>query len=412
MTEIRPFRIDIPQRELDDLQARLAATRFAEELPADPAPPADLPPGAQRPAGWQYGVPTAYLRELVEHWRKAYDWRTWEAKLNSYPQFTTTIDGQNVHFLHVRSPEPDALPLILTHGWPGSIVEYLNVIGPLTDPRAHGADPSQAFDVVIPSIPGYGFSGPTTEAGWTNVRIAAAWVELMRRLGYERYGAVGNDAGSMISPEVGRLDPERVVGVHVTQVFSFPSGDPSEFAGLSEEEQAGLGVLNWFWQNLGAFNQLQSQQPQTLAHAITDSPAGLLGWNSQLLGPELDPTSCSPTRCSYWLTGTAGSSVRLYYENARATPPSGQTTVPLGLAMAAGRLHFDPSLRRPGPREHRLVEPVPVGQPLRRPSGAGAAQRRRPGVLPRPALSSRLGRPGPLPRASSGPPAVASARRR
>src|SRR5687767_5348001 len=189
MTEIRPFRIDIPQRELDDLQARLAATRFAEELPADPAPPADLPPGAVRPAGWQYGVPTAYLRELVEYWRTAYDWRTWEAKLNSYPQFTTTIDGQNIYFLHVRSPEPDATPLILTHGWPNTSVEYLGLVDPLTDPHAHGGDSADAFDVVIPSLPGFGFSGPTTEAGWNAYRTAKAWAELMRRLGYDRYGA-------------------------------------------------------------------------------------------------------------------------------------------------------------------------------------------------------------------------------
>jgi len=351
MTDIRPFRIDIPQSDLDDLQARLSRTRFADSLPTDAEQP-DLPPGAQRPAGWQFGVPTDYVRDLVGYWRDGYDWRVWEARINAHPQFTTTIDGQLVHFLHVRSPEPDALPIILTHGWPGSIVEYLDVIGPLTDPRAHGADPSQAFDVVIPSLPGYGFSGPTTEPGWHNGRIAAAWVELMHRLGYTRYGAVGNDAGSMISPEVGRLDPHGVVGVHVTQVFSFPSGDPAEFAGLSEEEQAGLGVLNWFWANLGAFNQLQSQQPATLSHAIVDSPAGLLGWNTQLMGPELDQDFVLTNAMLYWLTGTAGSSVRLYYENARATPPTGPTTVPLGLAMGDGDFI---SIRRFADRDHANI---------------------------------------------------------
>jgi epoxide hydrolase len=148
-------------------------------------------------------VPLGYVKGLVEHWRLGYDWREWEAKLNAYPQFTTTIDGQNIHFLHVRSPEPDALPVILTHGWPGSIVEYLDVIDRLSDPRAHGGDPSDAFHLVIPSLPGYGFSGPTHEAGWTNDRIAKAWAVLMGRLGYERYGAVGNDAGSMINPGAG-----------------------------------------------------------------------------------------------------------------------------------------------------------------------------------------------------------------
>jgi pimeloyl-ACP methyl ester carboxylesterase len=352
MTEIRPFRIDIPQSDLDDLQARLDRTRWAVALPTDGAPPMDMPSEAQRPAGWQYGVPTEYLRGLVEYWRDGYDWRAWEARLNAYPQFTTTIDGQNVHFLHVTSPEPDALPLILTHGWPGSIVEYLNLIGPLTDPRSHGGDPTAAFHVVIPSIPGYGFSGPTTESGWNNSRIATAWVELMKRLGYPRYGAVGNDAGSMISPEVGRINPKGVVGVHVTQVFSFPSGDPAEFEGLSEEEQSGLAVLNWFWQNLGAFNQLHSQQPLTLAHAITDSPAGLLGWNAQLLGPELDKDFVLTNTMIYWLTGTAGSSIRLYHENARAKPPTEPTTVPLGLAMGAGDFI---SIRRFADRDHQNI---------------------------------------------------------
>jgi len=147
-------------------------------------------------------VPRSYVVELADHWRTGYDWRAWEARLNEHPQFTTMIDGQNVHFLHVRSTEPDALPIVLTHGWPGSIVEFLDVIGPLTDPRAHGGDPADAFDLVVPSLPGYGFSGPTSEPGWSNYRIASAWAELMGRLGYERYGAAGNDAGSMISPEV------------------------------------------------------------------------------------------------------------------------------------------------------------------------------------------------------------------
>ena len=167
-TEIRPFRIDIPQEDLDDLQARLDRTRWPDELPG---------------VGWDYGVPLGYVKELAEYWRTGYDWREWEARLNAYPQFTTTIDGQNVHFLHVRSPEPDALPVILTHGWPGSIVEYLDVIDRLSDPRAHGGDPSDAFHLVIPSLPGYGFSGPTHEAGWTNPRIAKAWAVLMEPAG-------------------------------------------------------------------------------------------------------------------------------------------------------------------------------------------------------------------------------------
>src|SRR6266566_5280835 len=217
--EIRPFRVAISQESLDDLRNRLDRTRWTSDIPGE---------------GPDYGVDLAWVRRLAGYWRDGYDWRAAEARLNAYPQFITGIDGQDIHFLHVRSPEPDALPLILTHGWPGSVVEYLDVIGPLTDPRAHGRDPSIAFDLVVPSLPGFAFSSPLTSRGWSTARTAAAWAELMRRLGYQRYGAAGNDAGSMISPEIGRLDPDRVTGVHVTQVFSFPSGDPAEFEGLSE----------------------------------------------------------------------------------------------------------------------------------------------------------------------------------
>ena len=272
--DIRPYRIDIAQEDLDDLRDRLARTRWPDEVSG---------------AGSDYGVPLAYVRGLANRWLDGYDWRAWEARLNRFPQFTTTIDGQNIHFLHVRSPEPDALPLVVTHGWPGSIVEFIDVIEPLSDPRAHGAGATDAFDLVIPSLPGFGFSGPTSEAGWTNERIARAWAVLMARLGYERYGAVGNDAGSMISPELGRNDPDHVVGVHVTQLFSFPSGDPDEMTDLSADEQGQLGTLQWFYENKFSFNTLMSQQPQTLGYAVNDSPAGMLAWNAQLLGEDLDP---------------------------------------------------------------------------------------------------------------------------
>ena len=334
---ITPFRIEIPQADLDDLQARLDNARWPDELPG----------------GGDYGVSQAYARSLADHWRTGYDWRKVEARINQYPQFTTEIDGQRVHFLHVRSPEPDALPIILTHGWPGSIVEFLDVIEPLTDPRKHGGDPATAFDLVIPSLPGYGFSGPTREAGWSNYRIAAAWVELMRRLGYERYGAAGNDAGSMISPEVGRLDPEHVVGVHVTQIFSFPSGDASEFANMTEEESSELATLQWFYENKFSFNTLMAQQPQTLAYAITDSPLGLLAWNAQLLGEDLDPDFALSNVMLYWLTGTAASAARLYYETAHATDrPTEPTTVPLGLAAFGGDFS---GIRRFAERDHRNI---------------------------------------------------------
>jgi epoxide hydrolase len=335
---VRPFRIEIPATVLDDLHVRLAQTRWPDELPG---------------AGDRYGVPLGYIRELADYWRDGYDWREREARLNAYPQFKTTIDGQDVHFLHVRSPDSDALPLIATHGWPGSIVEYLDVIGPLTDPASHGADRSDAFDLVIPSLPGYGFSGPTREPGWNNRRIAAAWAELMRRLGYDSYGAVGNDAGSMISPELGEIDRDHVVGVHVTQLFSFPSGDADDFVDLTPEEQRELETLQWFVENKMSFNTLMAQQPQTLAFAVMDSPVGLLAWNGQLLGEDLDRDFALDNVMLYWLTGTAASAARLYYENAHASPaPTTPTTVPIGLAAFGGDFS---GIRRFADRDHQNI---------------------------------------------------------
>jgi pimeloyl-ACP methyl ester carboxylesterase len=250
---------------------------------------------------------------------------------------------------------PGALPVVLSHGWPGSVFEYIDLIDRLTDPSAHGGEPADAFHVVLPSLPGYGFSGPAREPGWGTRRIAAAWAELMASLGYQRYGAIGNDAGSMISPELGRLAPERVVGVHVTQLFSFPGGDPAELADLDPGEQAAMEVLSWFWQHKGAFNVLQGQQPQTLAHALADSPAGLLGWNAQLFDEALDDEFVLANVTLYWLTGTGGTSIRHYYENAHATAKaaSGPTTVPIGLAAAAdGDFR---SIRRFAARDHANI---------------------------------------------------------
>ncbi len=336
-TAIRPFTLNIPQADLDDLRDRLDRARWPDELPGDV----------------DDGIKQSYVRSLYDYWRDEYDWRATEAQINTHPQFTTKIDGQNVHFLHVRSPEPNALPLIVTHGWPGSILEFFDIIGPLSDPRAHGGDPADAFDLVIPSMPGYGLSGPTHERGWNNYRIAAAWVELMRRLGYERYGAVGNDAGSMISPEVGRLDPDRVAGVHVTQIFSFPSGDPSEFEGMTAEEMTELGTLQWFFENKMSFNKVFSEQPQTVSYAITDSPLGLLAWNAQLLGEDLDAEFQLSNVMLYWLTGTAASAGRLYYENAHAVDrPTEPTTVPIGLAGFGGDFS---GIRRFAERDHSNI---------------------------------------------------------
>lgn len=331
---MRPFRIDIPQEQIDDLHARLGATRWPDELPG---------------VGWDRGVPLGYLKELAEYWRTSFDWRAAEAELNRYPQFIEEIDGAPVHFLHVLSPEPDATPLLLTHGWPGSVAEFLDVIGPLSDPRAHGGDPADAFHLVIPSIPGYGFSTPLPEKGWDTGRIARAWAELMARLGYDRYIAQGGDAGSVISLELGRIDPAHVLGVHVNMLMTFPSGDPSEFEGLTERDQARLGKLSRFDAELSGYMKIQQTRPQTLAYALTDSPVGQLAWIAEKFldwtGAErlpeevVDRDRLLTIVAIYWLTATAGSSAQFYYEGAEgvraaaggAVPPP--LTVPVGVAV-------------------------------------------------------------------------------
>jgi len=352
--DIRPFTVTVSQESLDDLKYRLDRVRWTSDIPG---------------SGAGYGVSLPWLQRLVAYWRDGYDWRSFEARLNGHPQFLTQIDGQDIHFLHVRSPEPGAVPLILTHGWPGSVAEYLDVIGPLTDPRAHGLDPAVAFDLVIPSLPGFAFSAPLRQTGWGIPRTAAAWAELMHRLGYQSYGAAGNDAGSMISPEIGRLDPEHVIGVHVTQVFSFPSGDPGDFQNLDEADQAALAKLQWFMDHKISFNQLHSQQPQTLAHALADSPAGLLGWNAQLMADDamgersLDDDFILDNTSLYWLTNTGGESIRFYYEGAHGPRATEPTTVPLGLAGFNGDFS---GVRRFAERDHKnivqwTVHPEPGG---------------------------------------------------
>jgi epoxide hydrolase len=350
--KVQPFRIDIPDAALDDLRDRLARTRWPDELPG---------------AGWAYGVPLGYLRELAEYWRAGYDWRAQEARLNQFPQFITTIDGARVHFLHVRSPEPQALPVVITHGWPGSVAEFLDVIGPLTDPGAHGGDPADAFHLVIPSIPGYGFSGPTDGTGWTTARVAKAWAELMRRLGYQRYGAQGGDWGAFVSPEVGRADPDHVVGVHVNAAtFGFiPFGDvgSEELATFTDAEKARLQRLKWFLSDGNAYFQIQATRPQTLAYGLTDSPVGQLAWNVEKFKEWTHPAEDPPERAVdrdqlltnvmlYWLTGTAGSAARLYYENMHAAswgqPPA---TTPTGVAVFAE----DVAIRRYAERANNIV---------------------------------------------------------
>lgn len=338
MSQVTEFKIAIPQPDLDDLRDRLARVRFANELPDGNAEP---------------GLRVAYLARLVDYWKTEFDWRAVEARLNRFPQFMTEIDGQSIHFVHVRSAMPGATPILLTHGWPTSFVEYIDLVDRLVDPVAHGGQPEDAFHVVIPSLPGFGFSGPTTEAGWNRYRVAAAWAELMRRLGYDRYIAAGNDVGSLVSPEVGRIDPDHVAGVHVTQIFSFPSGDPEEFARLTPEEHEKLNVLKWFEASMSGFQKLQQTKPQNIGHAIADSPVGQLAWSAQLFGDAVSPEFIITNVMIYWLTNTGASSARIYYEDAHATDaPSAPTVVPLGLSNFAWDFQ---SIRTLAERDHRNI---------------------------------------------------------
>jgi pimeloyl-ACP methyl ester carboxylesterase len=306
---IEAFRIGIPQSDLDDLSARLAATRW---------------PGEVSRAGTAYGMPLEVVQRLAGRWRSGYDWRAQEARLNEFPQFTTVIDGQNVHFLHVRSPEPDARPLLLLHGWPGSVVEFLGLIGPLTDPRAHGADPSRAFHLVVPSLPGYGFSGPTTEPGWDSARMARAFATLMTRLGYQRWGAAGGDAGALVGRELGILAPGGLTGVHLLQIFAFPSGDADEAARMSDQDRESLSGTTADFQSKAGYQVIQQTRPQTLGYGLTDSPAGTLAWNAELwtgwgdYAAYLDVDTYLTHTCIYWFTRTSVSSARHYYEDAHS----------------------------------------------------------------------------------------------
>jgi len=343
--EIRPFRIAIPQADLDDLGDRLARTRWPDELPG---------------VGWSRGVPLGYLRDLTGYWGGGYDWRAQEANLNRFPQFTTTVDGQAVHFLHVRSPEPDALPLLVTHGYPSSIVEFAEIIEPLTDPRAHGGDPADAFHVVAPSLPGFGFSTPVRQPGWEVARTTGAFAELMRRLGYQRYGAHGGDIGAGVAGMLGATEPARVVGTHTVSdagavalagVF-FPI--PPD---LSEADRREVSERQRRWADAKGYLDIQSTRPQTLAYALTDSPAGQLAWIVEKFKEWTDRTAELPedavdrdlllTNVSvYWFTRSGASAARFIYEGAHGGPDWGAAPTtepaPQGQAVFGG----DDLLRR------------------------------------------------------------------
>jgi epoxide hydrolase len=314
---ITPFRIEVPDADLDDLRRRLADVRWPEETSAD---------------GWERGVPANYLRDLAEYWRTGYDWRAAEAKLNAFPQFTADIGGGRIHFLHVRSPEPDAVPMLLTHGWPSSFVEFTDIIGPLTDPRAHGLDPSVAFDLVIPSIPGFGFSGPVRDHGWSLPRIAVTWAQLMGELGYERYIAQGTDIGAWITHILCAVDPEHVIGGHVNFLITPPRPDPADLMGLTETETWRLGLLGTFAVELAGYMSLQATRPQTLGYSLTDSPVGQLAWivekfqawtdGAKVPEDAVDRDQMLTNVMLYWLTKSGASSAHFYFDNAEFMPTS------------------------------------------------------------------------------------------
>ncbi|MGI5441375.1 epoxide hydrolase family protein [Streptomyces shenzhenensis] len=356
---VRPFRLAVAQSELDDLNARLDRTRWPRELPG---------------AGWAYGVAADYLRDLARYWREEYDWRAAEARLNALPQFTTTVDGATLHFAHIRSPEADATPLIVTHGWPGSIVEFLDVVGPLTDPAAHGGDPADAFHLVLPSLPGFGLSGPTEQPGWEPGRIADAWAELMSRLGYPRFGAQGGDWGAAVSRELGRAHPDRVIGVHLTllpgaQASTEPTAEELAALGPEERERTLRSWDRWAaWSREGTgYAALQSTRPHTVAYGLTDSPVGQLAWIVEKFREWTDSTDTPEEAVDrdlmltnvmlYWLTGTAGSSARIYYERAHATgrtaAPAEPSTAPTALAVFPAELQVP--LRHRAERTENIV---------------------------------------------------------
>jgi len=305
MSEIKEFRIEIPQADLDDLARRLADTRWTDEVPG---------------SGSAYGMPVDVVRRLAQRWADGYDWRAHEARLNELPQYTTTVDGQNIHFIHVRSARPDALPLLLLHGWPGSVLEFEKMISPLTDPEGNGP----AFHVVVPSLPGYGFSGPTTEPGWDSARMARALAELMTRLGYRRWGAAGGDAGALVGRELGILAPDGLIGVHLLQIFAFPSGDPAEMARLSDVDKESLTGITAEFQSKAGYQKIQQTRPLTLAYGLADSPVAQLAWNAELwtgwgdYADHLDVDNYLTHVSIYWFSRTGGSSARHYYEDAHS----------------------------------------------------------------------------------------------
>jgi epoxide hydrolase len=355
-TEIRPFRIAVPQGEVDELRRRLADVRWPDPVPGS------------GDDGWARGVPLDHLRRLAEHWADGYDWRRHEAELNELPQFTTVIDGQTIHFVHVRSPEPGALPLIMTHGYPSSFAEFRRAIGPLTDPRAHGGDPADAFHVVVPSVPGFGFSTPLSADGWEVGRTARAWAELMRRLGYERYGVHGGDIGAGIAGDLPKVDPAAVVAVHVNTdvtALSLVGGllpDDEATIDWPRDDQVRLEQLRAYEAEGRGYLQLQMTRPEMAAYGLTDSPVAQLAWIVEKFHEWTNPAARIAEDAAtfdevltnvsiYWFTRSGASAARFIYAAAHADQDWSPSPVATGFAVFGA----EPIIRRLLDPDHRIA---------------------------------------------------------
>ena len=331
--------MSVPDRDLDDLRDRLRRTRWPDEIDG---------------AGWDYGIPLGYMQDVCRYWAEGYDWRERERRLNAFDQFRTTIDGVGIHFLHVRSPRSDAFPIIVTHGWPGSVVEFLKVLGPLTDPVAHGASAEDAFHVVCPSLPGYAFSDRPTERGWNAGRTARAWAVLMDRLGYARYGAQGGDWGALVSTLLAKLDPEHCAALHLNMPVVPP--DPETMEDLTEAERRSLDDAAAYDKYDSGYMKQQSTRPQTLAYGLVDSPAAQAAWILEKFWSWTDCDGHPENVLSrdelldnvmlYWVTATGGSSARMYYETVGARGPD----LSDGVAVPTGCSIFPREILRPSRR--------------------------------------------------------------
>lgn len=322
---VRPFTISIPDAEIDDLKQRLARTRW---------------PDPETVGDWSQGARVDNVRSLVEYWERGYDWRRFESDLNRLPQFLTEIYGLDIHFIHVRSKNPDAMPLILTHGWPGSIVEFLKLVGPLTDPVSFGGDAADSFDVVVPSLPGFGFSQKPKETGWNVARIASAWVELMKRLGYTRWAAQGGDWGAVVTTALGAMQPEGLLGIHLNTQYAFPAQIPDT---LSPEQRHAVETLTLYTDGLGGSNHLQRTKPETVGFALADSPAGQAAWIYEKFQSKTDNQGLAEDTLSmddmldaislYWFTNSAASSGRIYWENSSGTLAGPKLALPVAVTV-------------------------------------------------------------------------------